>query len=873
MDSSCTYVISAGSAAGNGTLRYRLTTSYSTSVSETSCTSGTCQAVTITAHAEENLAVSANCNAPAVSVQSPTSDSWYDYGTPLAVSCAGVWGRSGGAGTRASSWNWDGGTNNLVATTGYFTSSSQTMKSHHALNVNKLTQYQLNLDKGALLALYALTSPTITSDAYWYDSGTAVTYQGYGVFGRANGFGNRSASWYLDSGTPASLSTSSAFSVPITMSSTHTVHVAVKPQWQVSLDSVSAKFARSITSPTISKDNYWYDAGTSVVLILNGTGARSGGVGLRLTSYSVNGGAITSVMTSGTFVLSFAPIQGKEFVTSTSATQYQLVLDPGAVRVLDSITPPSIPGDNYWYDAGTQVTYTGSGVFARASGTGLRTANWWVDSSSATPVFTTGTFPALVTMLAPHTLHTLTLAQYEVTLEGTYRVSSATTPTIGGDDYWYDAGTGVSLSLQGQFGRVAGTGLRIVSYSVNGGPPIPTSTGGNVTVLASVPLTSPQTVSVQAVTQYQVSLDRALAAALDSITPPTVPGDNYWYDSGSHFSLTVHGVWARNSTEGFRLSSYSLNGAALTQVASLSSVTILNLGAISGPQEITSSSAVQYLLNVAGGSGSAYSVHPPIAGDNGWYDSGTTLRVSTNGTFDTSGGTRQRISGWSVDGGPTSSAGTALLVTTPAITMNSAHSVEFFSVTQYLVTLAVSDSTGVHLLSPISVVLNINGGTQTATTSVWVNTGATLEIVSIMWHGGNVAPTSTSNYVVSSPLNVAVDARVYDATITVRDLLGLPIGGANCDLTLANGTTIHVSTSGDGSVTLHAIPIGTYQGTVSAFGTSSSISGDAAVTESVTAHLGVSWAVIAVFVVVGVVIVLGVVFFQRLRRPPYRYNG
>jgi len=376
------------------------------------------------------------------------------------------------------------------------------------------------------------------------------------------------------------------------------------------------------------------------------------------------------------------------------------------------------------------------------------------------------------------------------------------------------------------------------------------------------------------VKQYQVSFDRNVAAALDSVTPPTVPGDGHWYDSGSHVTLTVHGVWGRNSTEGFRLSSYSLNGATATLIASSGTVTILNLVAISAPQGITSNATVQYLLSVAGGSGSTYSTGPPIAGDSGWYDSGAVVRVSTNGTFDTSGGTRQRITGWSVDGGPSTPAGTSSVVTTSAITMDSGHSVVFYAVTQYLVTLVVSDSSGAHTLIPDSVILNVNGGNQMATTSAWVASGASLQVVSITWHGVNVAPSHPDTYVVTSPLTLAIDARVYDATIVVKDPLGLPIGGADCAITLANGTTIHASTSGDGTLVLRQIPIGTFQGTVSSLGQTSTLSGDAAVQGTVEDRLALSWGTISVFVVLLAIVILAVVFIlHRYRKPSFSYRG
>jgi hypothetical protein len=874
MTSSCAYTISSGGASGNGTLRDRLTGSYTNSVSETSCSGGTCPTVSITAYAQEYLSISSNCDNSLVSVQSPTSDSWYNYGTSLTVSCAGAWGRSGGTGTRAASWSWDAGASNFVATTGYFSSSLETMVSHHTFNVNKITQYQLTLDQGATKALEALTAPAITSDNFWYDSGAAVTYQGYGVFGRANGFGNRSASWYLDSGTPTLLSTSGTFTISVAMSSEHLVHVLLKPQWQVSLDSPSSGLLESITSPTVAKDNYWYDAGTVVSVVLSGVGPRSAGVGSRLVSYSLNGGTGVMVATTGSVsVLGSVPISGKEFITATTTAQYQLLLDPGSARALTTITPPSIAGDNYWYDSGILVTYTGTGAFGRTSGTGTRVASWWLDSGTPVELLTTGTFSAMVSMLGTHTIHTQTGTQYQVALVGTYGVSSATPPTISGDDYWYDGGTVVSLSLQGEFGRTAGTGWRMTSYSVNGGPSIPTMTGGALGVLASIPLTSPQTIDVQAVRQYQVTFDQGIATSLNTVTGPTLPGDNYWYDSGSAVSITVHGTWARDSTEGFRLTSYSINGAAPISVASSGTVTILDLTSILGPQSLTSNTTVQYPLLVSGGSGSTYSVSPPIKGDTGWYDSGTTVRVSTNGTYDTNAGVRQRVSGWSVDGSPSTPVGVASRVTAPAMVMTSAHSLVFYSITQYLVTLVVKDNTGSDTLTPDSIALVVNGGSQMASSTFWIDSGASLQVASISWHGVDVAPSQSSSYVVSAPLTVTVNARVYDATITVKDIFGFPLGGADCSIILANGTAVHESTSGEGTVTLDMIPLGTYQGTTSAFGLSSSFSGDASTQGNLVTRLPLSWAVIIIIVVIALAAVLAPAIFLRRRRPRYRFKG
>jgi hypothetical protein len=164
MTASCAYTINTPTPDG-ATVRDRLTSgaSYVTSLAETSCASGTCSTVSDTAHVQDLLTIGANCNGAVLSVASPTSDKWYNYGTSLTVTCNGIWGRASGTGTRAISWNWDGGASTSVATTLTFTSSLQSMTNGHTLNVNTVTQNQLTLDARAIAALFFVTNPTITA--------------------------------------------------------------------------------------------------------------------------------------------------------------------------------------------------------------------------------------------------------------------------------------------------------------------------------------------------------------------------------------------------------------------------------------------------------------------------------------------------------------------------------------------------------------------------------------------------------------------------------------------------------------------------------------------------------------------------------------
>ena len=779
MDPSCTYIINT--PPDTATQRDRLTNAsngYVPRLSETSCSSGACSAITDTAHVEELLIVSTSCNSPYFNQVSPTGDTWYNYGTALTVTCKGAWARVSGTGIRAVSWSWDTGASTAVATISTFTSSSQTMTAGHTLNVNTVTQYQLNLDSEAAQALSSLTPNSIPGDSYWYDSGVSVTYVGNGVFQRTFGAGSRSTSWSVDSGSATTLSTDGTFTISSIMSATHTIHVTVHEQ-------------------------------------------------------------------------------------------YQLTLSSSAVSVLNSITSPSVPGDNYWYDAGTQVTYTGNGVYARSAGTGDRVSGWSVDSNPTTPVLTASTFSAGILMAAAHALYLTSVTQFQVAFTGQYGVSSATSPTIPGDNYWYDSGTHVSLSLLGVFSRASGSGERTVSYAVNSGQSTQVATTGPVPALNSVLLTAPITVSVQSVIQYQLALDQTTTRALISVTPPTLSGDDYWYDAGSKITLTLMGTWARNATSGFRLASYSVNGAVPTMVAT-SGATSINLEQAVFPQSVTSTTATQFLLRVIGGAGVSYSTGPPISGDTGWYDSGTVLSVSTRGTFDSNGSTRQRVSSWSADGGPSVQASITDIVTTSPITMNSTHIIIFNSVTQYNVLVTVKDYTGALTLTSPAILVSVNGATQSIVQgAVWVDNGGSLRVTAISWEGVDVTPNQTSSYTVGSPFSITLNARVFEAKVAVKDLVGLPVGGATYTITFANMTVVHGSTPGDGVINLGAISLGTFQGSASYLGATVYFSGDAASNPTTNVIVPLSYSLIAILVaaIAVVVVVLVIMRRRRVERP------
>jgi hypothetical protein len=592
MTNNCVYTITV--AADGALTRYRFESggSGSTSKTGTSCPSGTCALASFTAHYQVKLTVNGG-NGVTYSLVSETGDLWWNLLDSTIVSSNGIYGRSGGIGTRISSWNLDGGANTLVATTSSVL-VTVSLATSHTLTFNSATQYQVSLDIGATAALSTITNPTIAGDKYWYDSGTTVT------------------------------------------------------------------------------------------VIMNGVWGRAGGAGARLASYSLNGGSSVTVATTGTITpINSLSLAAAQTINSITKTQVQFTMDAGATSALSSLTPPPIAGDNYWYDLGTSVVYVGNGVYGRSSGVGMRIASWWLDSGIPTTVLTAGIFTVATTANSPYTLHTVAVLQYKVTITGTYSISLITPPTIVGDNYWYDSGGPISITMNTVFGRTGGIGTRMTSYSVNGGPSNPVLTNHTILVLSLTDLGAPQSVSTGSTIQYQVSLDSISISASSLVTPPSLPGDKYWYDSGTTVTVQLRGVWNRVANTGIRLVSYSLDGSSSVPVSSSGLVNVIDHVQISSPHSLVATGVIQYFVAVNGGSNITYSINPPIVGDTGWYDTGTSVQVSSGGIFGRAAGTGQRVVSWAVDGGVPTPVSTTGQVSTSTLTVTSPHVVNFNSVTQY----------------------------------------------------------------------------------------------------------------------------------------------------------------------------------------------
>jgi hypothetical protein len=128
------------------------------------------------------------------------------------------------------------------------------------------------------------------------------------------------------------------------------------------------------------------------------------------------------------------------------------------------------------------------------------------------------------------------------------------------------------------------------------------------------------------------------------------------------------------------------------------------------------------------------------------------------------------------------------------------------------------------------------------------------------------SPSVTVN--ASQAITVRTD--VYQATLKVKDLLGLPVSGVGVSLTFGNATSTSFTTDGDGVVSLGLLPAGTYQASVSGLGGPTKVSIDPSIETQAVVNVIFSYTVIDIIVVVVLLIVAAVVVVTvRGRRPSH----
>jgi hypothetical protein len=194
------------------------------------------------------------------------------------------------------------------------------------------------------------------------------------------------------------------------------------------------------------------------------------------------------------------------------------------------------------------------------------------------------------------------------------------------------------------------------------------------------------------------------------------------------------------------------------------------------------------------------------------------------------GNTRQNLLSYTLDDATTNVSRTDTgTFTTPIFTFGSAHVLTFNAATQYLAAFQFTDNDGTNTITPSTFQVNMSssGVVDVPQFSLWVDNGTTLQIHAIIWQSADVKPAGQTAYTVTSPLNVTIQCRIFNAQIRVLNSQGNPAAGAQVTVTLANQTTIDAATDVNGMLNLPMIPAGTFSATITYSGLTAAVSGDA----------------------------------------------
>jgi hypothetical protein len=319
----------------------------------------------------------------------------------------------------------------------------------------------------------------------------------------------------------------------------------------VSLDQSAATALKSITPPTLSQDNNWYDAGTGVQVDLNGMWNRTSGTGYRLLSYAINGGAPTPVDKSGEVTVLSTKIGSAQSISTTFRMQYLLVLHSGSVV---TVTQPTIQNDTGWYDSGTAVNAVYKYVWNATQSSRVTGVAYIIDASTSTnlPRSGNGTFAVSLVMDKPHTINIASIPQFSLEVSGGSGVAFSLPSPIG--EIFYDNGTSVSVSTTRTWNIQGGSRQILVSYTLDGSTT--NVTGAELGGYSTPPIFMGQhhVLTFNHVTQYLVSFSFTDNTGTRTITPsvvevevsgvgvPMVNGSKAWIASGGSFAITKE-IW------------------------------------------------------------------------------------------------------------------------------------------------------------------------------------------------------------------------------------------------------------------------------------------------------------------------------------------
>jgi hypothetical protein len=760
-------------------------------------------------------------------------------------------------------------------------------------------------DPGTNVVFSAHSNGSSTKEEWVFDSqasgitvaaGSSATLYYYDLLNEATSY----AATYGGSPPPPSVTFTSAPSTlpaqPATQQYSLTLSTSTQPVWALRGTSVSVndsiaggqgeRWSASVYSWIVTQPNqvptsiqYYHQFQVTFEYIVEGGGNGFGGPTI---SYSGKGNNATTNSGSAVWADASGYTFGDELPGSSSTERWEVgAAATGTISASTTITATydhqfmlvvnGLNGSSPWYDAGTEASFTTNGVFGRSSGVGHRVTSYSIDGGAASAVKpTTGPISIPVLMSSTHTITFESVLQYQVHLDaGSASALESCNPTIQGDNCWYDTGTsGVVVTLNGVFGRSAGSGGRLVSWNLDSGPLNSVSTTGTITIPVGT-ITGPHSISTTTMAQYQLVTS---TGSVSSISLPSLAGDNGWYDSGTIVKVSYNNVW-NVTADGTRLNAigYTVDAGAPDTISRSDSGTFVVTITMDGPHTIRVDSVTQFLLSISGGFDVTTSVSSPT--NDSFFDSNTSVIVGTQYSWNiTNGNTRSNLFSYTLNGqtAEITREGSGVF-STPNVNMVGPVELRFEAVTQCFVSFLLTDASGSTQIKPSSFAISVDGQAQpVAGNGMWLDNKSSIGVANVIWEGAEVKPNDQNLSTITGPSTITIRALVFPAKLSVSDPLGIPVGGAKFIITLANNTVISGITDSSGTVNLGLIPIGTFQASVSNLGFTSQAAGDASAGEVVPFRVSVSYVTLTVtftaVVVALVFLMAAVVRGRRMRR-------
>lgn len=239
-------------------------------------------------------------------------------------------------------------------------------------------------------------------------------------------------------------------------------------------------------------------------------------------------------------------------------------------------------------------------------------------------------------------------------------------------------------------------------------------------------------------------------------------GGEGWYDSGIQAEVVSMGAYGRASGQGFRLVAFRIDNGNPVTIAP--TVGMFSVGVVmDSPRAVTFTSVMQFQLDLASDAvNSASSLTPPqIAGDIGWYDSGTTVTGVFRFVWNASGsGSRYNLGSLAVDGQQKNIVRAGSGNVSVSVQMTEAHSILLSAVRQYFLNDTGGRVTSVAPDSPTGDGwFDAGSGVSLSAAYSWATTSfaSRLNLISYSLDGAttNVSRASSGSYNVTLQMNGA----------------------------------------------------------------------------------------------------------------------